>query len=169
MRATKVGLLLVTVLVAGCASGPEIRITTSGVSPAAASFGWLDEPDPATAAAVGTELEKRGWRILEPNAGWQVEVLHTRRSANAGAFTSELRPEAEESWAVQPAPRQWWQSEVDERGLTLTFLDTATGERVARGEAWTRRRVDQVPDDRLVSAAVEALLSAGAVQPPEAQ
>lgn len=169
MRATMVGLLLVTGLAGGCASGPEIRVTTSGASPAATSFGWLDESDPATTAAVGTELQRRGWRILERNAAWQVEVLRTRRSQGAGAFTSEVRPEEEQGWTVQPAPRRWWQRESDERGLTLTLVDTASGERIARGEAWTRRREDQLSDDRLVAAAVEALLSAGAVGQPEAR
>jgi len=169
MRAFMVGLLMMTGLAAGCASGPEIRVTTSGASPAATSFGWLDESDPATAAAVGTELQKRGWRILERNAAWQVEVLQTRRNQGAGAFTSEVRPEEEMSWTVQPAPRRWWQRKSDERGLTLALVDNATGERIARGEAWTLRRPDQVSDDRLAAAAVEALLSAGAVPPPEAR
>lgn len=169
MRATMARLWMIAGLAAGCASGPDIRITASGAPPAAASFGLPGDADPSAAAAVQTELQRRGWRIVERNASLQIEVLRTRRNERAGAFVTELRPEADEPWAIQPARRRWWRRESDERGLALALVDAATGERVARGEAWTSRRVDQVPDDRLVAAAVEALLTAGGAGPPEAR
>lgn len=169
MRATMTGLLMIAGLATGCASGPDIRTTATGAPPAATAFSLLGDTDPAAAAGVETELQRRGWRVVERDAPWRIEVLRTHRNERAGAFTTELRPGADEAWTIQPARRRWWRREGDERGLALALLNSATGERVARGEAWTRRPAGKVSDDRLTAAAVEALLTADAARQPEAR
>lgn len=155
--------LAAAVLLAGCASAPDLRVHGEGAPLTVASFAPLDDADPAAARLAASELQARGWRLAEAAPRWRLEVLYSRRNAGAGAYAAEVRPQGEVGWTIPPEPRRWWRREGEERGLALALVDPATGRRVAQGEAWTRRPLERVTDDRLAAAAVEALLSGASV------
>lgn len=154
-----IGLISVFAVASGCASGPAILVEEGGALPSAASFALLEAGDPVAAPIIRSELEAAGWRAVERDPLWRVEVLRTRRDERTGAFTSADRPETTEAWTIPPTPRRWWRTDAEERSVLVAVLDGRTGERVAWARALTRRSSDRDPDPRLATEAVVALLS----------
>lgn len=161
MRLRLIGSMALLSVVAGCASGPAVLVEEEGTAPPAARFSLLEANDPVTSPLVRSGLEAAGWRAVEREAPWSVEVLRTRRDEQSGAFTSSTRPETSDAWAIPPAPRRWWRSAGEERSVLVAVLDGETGERVAWARARTRRPAADTPDPRLAAEAVAALLRQG--------
>lgn len=166
MRLRLVGSAALISVVAGCAAGPAILVEEDGAAPRAARFSLLEANDPVTSARVRADLEAAGWRAVDREAPWRVEVLRTRRSEQSGAFTSSSRPETSDAWTIAPAPRRWWRSASEERSVLVAVLDGETGERVAWARAWTRRPPADATDPHLAAEAVAALLRQGDPVPP---
>lgn len=158
MRLQLTGSVALLSLVSGCASGPAILIENGGVPPPHAEFSLLEVSDPVTSPLIRSDLEAAGWRAVESEASWRVEVLRTRRDGQMGAFTSSTRPETSDAWVISPIPHRWWRSGGEERYVLIAVLDSETGERVAWARARTRRPATDVSDLQLAAEASGALL-----------
>lgn len=148
-----------TVVLGGCAAGPEIIVESWGATPNAATFNLLGDGDPVAMAAVRSQLEASGWRFAAQSPSVLVEVSRARRNERAGAFTAETRPQPEGDWEARPAPARWWRREGERRDVVVTLIRPATGERLAAARTWTARDAGRTPDDRLTTEAIAALVS----------
>lgn len=156
-------------VLAACASGPRLEVSSTGILPVDAAPGFVvgdvegrPSLEAETAAAVGKALVARGWAPGGETPHWRIEVAYSERPSTVGGFLEEAAPEDPALWRAPPSPRRWWRRTEERRALTLRILENANGREVVRATASERAAAEPLPVtlDRLAAAAVAKALAA---------
>ena len=150
-------------LLAGCAWGPRVDITSPAPLPTSATTYRLVEADPATgvdgavAAAVRRQLQARGWRETREAPAWRMEAVYAVRPQKTGSY-SDISA-GEQAWVVEPRLPQWWGRGRQVHSLTLILIGPGDSTTVYQSAAVATAR-PRDPDamiERLAEAAAGAL------------
>lgn len=146
-------------LLGGCAGGPAIQEWGDGRLPPGPRTYHIDidavEPrgQSQAVAAVRNALRSKGWREMDGQDSWTVEVTYSVRPMQVGAFSDESAEK--EAWVLKPALPQWWTRDRDLHVLHLALARPGDGRDISVGAA--RRESGPVRPDLLQDLARSAV------------
>ena len=141
-------ILILAVALCGCASTPQMTVTSTGHLPSSGSFSVAEEEAGCGSACdvAARRLEKRG---LSQEAGgtYLLQVADGARPGRTGLLVPEQMPGA---WFRSPAKQS---AKRSVRTLIVSLSERSTGNEIYRGEVSVRSRTE-VAADTLVDAAL---------------
>lgn len=139
-------LLALSVLTAGCASGP-VKLAESGVRPdlrAAAGLQIATAPDalPSAVSPMIAQLEKAGLTVRgERGQGYLFEISYSERPLQVGAYAGPAPSQDEAGWVAAPGKPRWWMSRRTQLcTLAVRVVDAAAGAEAYSVRASTKGR-----------------------------
>ena len=157
---SKPSIAIVALLLAGCASAPQLsgRGSEPLVGPGPVAVLATDSADPLerdAAQALRTRLQADGVAIVEPNQAsrlLQVGLVRTSRALEVGA-PAAVGAEDLDFGAAPRGVRRWFGAK-DTYRLSIASLDRATGRLVTTRWASLPAKVERPPLQRLIAAAL---------------
>ena len=159
-------LIALSILTAGCASGP-IKVAETGARPAFAAAPGLqiaagtDAPSGAVSPMVA-QLDRAGLAARGARGqGYLFEISYSERPLPVGAYAGTAPTQDEANWVAEPGKARWWTSPRTQLcTLAVRVVDAAAGAETYSVRASTQGRgadCGRKPDD--LAGAVAAKLA----------